>query len=108
MWEAGEREELLAYCAHDVRALAQLVCLWDLNVPVFGRLPNAAFGVASAVRAARRLAHADSVTSMTTDDLGEEEDFVLVEGRGGDVGVERSDVRPAKAPRACPSLAAGR
>lgn len=101
MWEAGQREELLAYCSNDVWALAQLVCLWDLEVPVFGKLPNAAFGVASAVRAARRLVHADSMTSVATDEVGEDEDFVLVEGRGDEGGVELGDARPAKTPRPC-------
>jgi hypothetical protein len=105
MWESGQRQELLSYCANDVWALAQLVCLWDLEVPVFGKIPNAAFGVASAVHASRRLVNADSMTSVSTDDVCEEDDFVLVEGRGSDGGardgIEVGDSRPAKTPRSC-------
>ena len=55
MWEQGRREELLAYCMHDVRKLAEIVFLSKLHIPSVGHLPNRAHGVASAIAMQRAL-----------------------------------------------------
>jgi hypothetical protein len=54
MWSEGRREELKVYCEQDVRALARLLCLPELQLPnTTIRVPNYVFGIASAVAASR-------------------------------------------------------
>ena len=69
MWETGRRDELLAYCARDVCVLAQMVCRSVLKVPVFGTLPNAAFGLQTAL-----------ATTQCVRETADDDEFVLVDG----------------------------
>ena len=54
MWNDGRRDELEAYCAQDVRALARLLALPELKLPRLKSVaPNFIFGVVSALAARR-------------------------------------------------------
>ena len=57
MWNENRRDELEAYCAQDVRALARLLALPELKLPrMAATAPNYLFGIASAL-AARRMSN---------------------------------------------------
>ena len=55
MWNSGRREELLSYCMHDVRQLAQVVHLSRVHIQGVGHLPNQVTGIASYIRMQRVL-----------------------------------------------------
>ena len=52
MGERGDRDQLRAYCAEDVRLLAQLTLLPELRVPRVGTLSGAAVGLGALAAAA--------------------------------------------------------
>lgn len=57
MWHENRRDELEAYCVHDVRAFARLLALPELKLPRLASVaPNYLFGMASAL-AARRMSN---------------------------------------------------
>ena len=71
LWEEGKRSELLAYCTHDVVALAKACLKRRLVVPgVAVEVPSSAFGIAAALAAVR--------VDRPCAEEREGEDFVLV------------------------------